>query len=159
MKFFSLLVAMMLMLISSAASATDFGFSQSGLQSRVNQLNAQVQTIQLQHQAKLARQVQFLQQQQLVAANTVNVHAQLGQLRALQQAQALQALHLNGLVNQNPLLSSSIVHQQPIIQQQVVHQQPIIQQRVIHQQPIIQQQVVRQRVCAPQQGLRFRSCR
>lgn len=156
MKTLAVLVALMLLWTGSVATAND-GFLNAQVHGRVQALNARVQAVQLQQQAKLARQVQFLQQQQLVAANAVNVHSQLAQLRALQQAQAFDALHLNqlGLYQQSALVAPVVAA--PVVQQHVVAQ-PVVQ-KVIQQPVVVKQQVVRQNFCAPQRVLRFRSCR
>jgi hypothetical protein len=147
------LIVLVVALLSwtNSAMAADFGFQKNGLHSRVQQLDAQVQAIQLQQRAKLARQVQFLQQQQLVAANAVNVHAQLGQLRALQQAQALQALHLNDIYGQHQLIAPFI---QPYVVKQHVVQQPVVVQEVVQQKIVVPQQVF-----GSQRIVRCRSCR
>jgi hypothetical protein len=142
------LVAIALLWTGNVATAQTLGFSGSNVHSRVQALDARVQAIQLQQQAKLARQVQFIQQQQLVAANAVNVHSQLAQLRALQQAQNFNALGLNNIyggVHQSALIAAPGVHHQAA---QVVVQQPVV----------VRQQVVRRQVCQPR--LLFRSrCR
>lgn len=151
MKTYAVVIALAL-LGTGNAMAQDFGFLNAQVYGRADQLSARVQAAQLQQKAKLARQVQFLQQQQLVAANAVNVHAQLGQLRALQQAQALQALHLNQIYSAQPLVAAPVVVDQHIQQQAVV--QKVVKQQVC--QPIQQQ------VCQPvfrQRVVRVRSCR
>jgi len=155
MRTIAVLLALIPLCAGDVAVASDFGFLNARVYGRADQFNAQFQAAQLQHKAKLARQVQFLQQQQLVAANAVSVQAQLAELRAIQQANVLQALQLN-----------QAYYAQPVIQQNVVQHHAVEQQQVVVQEQVCQpvQQVCQpvQQICQPvnqRRVSRFRSCR
>ena len=153
MRLIYLLLAMLLGM-SGVAGATYFGEQSALLQGRTQLLQSRVQAARLQQQAKLARQVQFMQQQQLAAANTTQVHAQLAHLRALQQAEALQQIHLNNGFAGQAIVQPTVDYS--AIPQAVVRQPVIVEKQIV--QPIQRGRRIQrvQRVCEPQ---RLRGCR